>query len=226
VGRPPPGGRLKHRAVIFDLFGTLVDSWRGERLLEEMSAAVSVPCDHFTRLWNERRSLRDGGSLSSEGSVRDVCAALGLEVDPDAVARAVELRLEFMREHLRPSPDVAPTLRELRRSGRKIGLISVCGPEVPALWGQTTLAPLVDDAVFSCAVRLAKPDRRIYEFAADRLGVETQRSLFVDDQEAYLAGAVATGMDAVLIRLYDEGSWEPWQGPRIKSVSEVLELVR
>jgi putative hydrolase of the HAD superfamily len=217
---------LKHRAVIFDLFGTLVGPWRGERLLEEMAAAVSAPSDEFAHLWNERRPLRDGGSLSSVDCVRDVCAALGLEVHANAVAQVVELRLEFMRRHLRPGPGVALTLQELRRSGRKLGLLSVCGPEVPALWGETTLAPLLDDVVFSCAVGLAKPDPRIYELASERLGVEPAQSIFVDDQEPYVAGAVSAGMDAVLIRLEADGSQGAWQGPRINSLSEVLQLVR
>jgi len=44
---------MKYEAVIFDLFGTLVDMFsfaKHQRVLSEMAATVSAPPDNFARL--------------------------------------------------------------------------------------------------------------------------------------------------------------------------------
>jgi putative hydrolase of the HAD superfamily len=92
---------------------------------------------------------------------------------------------------------------------------------------------MVDVEVFSCEVGLRKPDPRIYRLAAERLGVDPERCLYVGDG-AYgeLSGAAAVGMHAVLIRdpadaeieaLRPEA--EEWDGPSIEDLREVTELV-
>ncbi|WP_374120705.1 HAD-IA family hydrolase [Streptomyces sp. AN091965] len=66
------------------------------------------------------------------------------------------------------------------------------------------LTALVDDVVGSAALGLAKPDRRIYELAAERVGAAVTRCLFVDDREENVAAATALGMKGVLYRGPDD----------------------
>ncbi|SDQ61585.1 HAD-IA family hydrolase [Thermostaphylospora chromogena] len=58
----------------------------------------------------------------------------------------------------------------------------------------------VDEIVNSSAVGVAKPDRRIYEIAAERAGVPPRRCVFIDDREENVAAARDLGMTAVLYR--------------------------
>ncbi|MFD6175598.1 MULTISPECIES: HAD-IA family hydrolase [unclassified Isoptericola] len=62
------------------------------------------------------------------------------------------------------------------------------------------LADLADDVVNSSLVGVAEPDRRIYEIAAARAGVPTDRCPFVDDREENTAAAAELGMTTVLYR--------------------------
>ena len=55
---------------------------------------------------------------------------------------------------------------------------------------------LVDAACAATVIGAAKPDPRAYQIAAARLGVEPQECLFLDDEEACVAGARAVGMTA------------------------------
>ncbi|MFD3920771.1 HAD-IA family hydrolase [Streptomyces sp. NPDC058595] len=66
-----------------------------------------------------------------------------------------------------------------------------------ALLGLTGLAHSV---VNSSLVGVVKPDRRIYEIAAERAGVAPDRCLFVDDRQENVDAAVALGMTGVLHR--------------------------
>ena len=108
-------------------------------------------------------------------------------------------------------------------------LISNCSEEVSATWNSTPFAPLVDTAVLSYDVRLAKPDPRIYQMAVEGLGVAAEECLYVGDGTSNeLSGASKTGMTAVLIRApYDDkdGARESWDGTRISDIREVLGLL-
>lgn len=72
---------------------------------------------------------------------------------------------------------------------------------------------------------LTKPDPRIFLLAAERLGVEPQQCLFIDDNLVSLYGATDAGMKAVLIQ--DERLNSPlidpigWNGNIVSSIVEL-----
>ena len=69
-----------------------------------------------------------------------------------------------------------------------------------------------------------KPDPRIYLRACDELGVEPGECLYVGDgANDELAGAQRVGMRPVLIHRPEEKP--QWDGPRITSIPDVLDLV-
>ncbi|MEJ7629718.1 MAG: HAD family phosphatase [Nocardioidaceae bacterium] len=59
---------------------------------------------------------------------------------------------------------------------------------------------LVDEIVYSHEVGVAKPDRRIYELACERLDVAPHELVFLDDVQACVDGASAVGIHALLHR--------------------------
>jgi magnesium transporter len=56
---------------------------------------------------------------------------------------------------------------------------------------------MCDVIVYSHEVGLAKPDPRIYQLVCAQLGVTAENTIFVDDKEAFVAGARAVGMHAI-----------------------------
>ena len=210
--------------MIFDLWDTLVDypadDW--DALQPQLAECVGIEPRKFTELWRSAYNARQVGPLAAS------IEPLGF--DPTGVERLLELRREWTRRVLVPRVGAVATLRELRERGYRVGLISVCSEEVPELWDETELAPLVEEPVFSCSVGIAKPDARIYELACERLGVEPSDALFVGDgANDELAGAERAGLRAVLILRpdQDEPFWEEARGwqPRITALPQVLELL-
>ena len=53
------------------------------------------------------------------------------------------------------------------------------------------------DIVVSGEEKMVKPDAAIYALALDRFGLEAERTVFVDDSEANVAGAAAVGLIAL-----------------------------
>jgi putative hydrolase of the HAD superfamily len=211
--------------VIFDLWETLVDYDVSAAHAFQATVAERLgrsDTDAFFQEWAEDRIERDTGTLA------DYLHSLG--VDGGAVAELIRGREESTRGMLAPRPGAIETLEELRHRGIATGLISVCSEDVPAVWPETAFADLFDATVFSCSVRLRKPDPRIYLLACEQLGVAPEEALFVGDgANDELAGAERVGMRAVLIhRAGEEPIWDEvreWQGARITEIPQVLELL-
>jgi epoxide hydrolase-like predicted phosphatase len=54
-----------------------------------------------------------------------------------------------------------------------------------------------DTLIISAEVRLVKPDPRIFQLALDRLGVEANQAIFVDDMKRNVEGAKEAGLQAI-----------------------------
>ena len=216
------------RAGVFDLWATLVDWSRegSDAYRAELIRRLAVEPDRFTEVYTRLGPGRETGPLSE--FLGRVCAELG--VDDGAVDDLLELRRDYARRALVPRPGAVETIGELRHRGVRTGVISACTSDVPEAWPETELAPLFDDAVFSCEVGFSKPDPRIYALACERLGVAPADAVFVGDgANDELAGAERAGMRAVLILRpeQDEPYWEEAHGwePRIRALPELLGLV-
>jgi putative hydrolase of the HAD superfamily len=210
------------RAVVFDLFETLVDY--DDTRSREFSAEAARLCgrepEEFHRVWREGRPARETGPMAR------YLASLGIE--EDEMHEFLELRRAFTREVLgRPRAGAVETLGELRARGLRTGLITVCSDDTVDVWPETPFAGLFDAEIFSCSCGWKKPDPRIYRLACDRLGVEPGDAIFVGDgANDELAGAERIGLRSVLIhRPGEEPAWpevRDWPGPRITSIPEVL----
>jgi glucose-1-phosphatase len=56
---------------------------------------------------------------------------------------------------------------------------------------------IFDETIFSAEVRLAKPDARIYSLMVNRLGIQPNQAIFVDDIKGNVMGAEAIGMRGI-----------------------------
>jgi len=235
--KPEGDAPVRYRGVIFDLFGTLIDNFSSaeyEQVLTQMAEIVGAPADGFIRVWRDMVDDRMTGLLPTIAAcVSRVCHTLRIEAGPDELGRAARVRLELTRHALAPREGALQTLRRLREKGYKLGLISDCTLEVPALWGETQFACLFDVVVFSCVVGVRKPDPRIYEMACAKLEIRPQHCLYVGDgSNRELSGAASAGMHAVLLRVPhdDPRAWEraeaeEWKGMSVSGLAEVLPLV-
>ena len=62
------------------------------------------------------------------------------------------------------------------------------------------MGEIFDQQIFSSEVHLLKPEPEIYRLALDRLGVEANEAVFIDDRQENVDGALAVGMHAILYK--------------------------
>lgn len=93
--------------------------------------------------------------------------------------------------------DLIQSLRPRYRTG----ILSNAWPRArTAFTERFGLDAAVDDILISAEVGLAKPDPRIYQLAAERLGVRPEEAVFVDDYAPNVEAAQAAGMRAIHFR--------------------------
>jgi putative hydrolase of the HAD superfamily len=210
---------MRPRAVIFDLWETLIDWDR-----EAAAAMVAAAAEHapgFAERWSQSQNRYTA-------PIRVALADAG--VPADVMEEVCAIRLDYVRGALTPRPGAIETLRRLRGLGVLVGLITVCSEDVEVLWPSTRFAGLFDAEVFSNAVGMSKPDPRIYLHCCELLGVQPSEAVFVGDgANDEIAGAERVGMRAIVIHRPGEHPYWPelaeFTGPRVTSIPEVLEVL-
>jgi putative hydrolase of the HAD superfamily len=229
---------MAYRAVVFDLFGTLVGNFSVQEynhVLMQMAEALSTPYAEFRQHAGRSYYQREIGQFASlEESLASLCREqLQVEVNHALVEQLAQYHYEYVINILVPDPGVLETLHALRSHGLKIGLTSNCGPDVPRLWQGAPLSTLIDVSVFSCAVGFRKPDPQIYTAACTRLGVDAAACIYVGDGSSEeLHGAAQVGMYPVLKRVSlgdvydgDRSDVKTWRGPEIQEISDLVGFV-
>ncbi len=228
---------MKCKAVIFDLFGTLVDSITVEgyeESLKRTALALGTPYDDFRRVWYETGFDRNTGVFPTTRAVmKNICERLNIQVSDERLDNAKDIRHKFVKREMTPRSDAGYVLEQLRNKGLKTALLSNCSPVTAELWDSIPISSLFDVTILSCSTGLRKPDPGIYKLVIDGLGVRAEDCMYVGDGDSNeLSGALEMGMQPVMIRVdYEKESAlyvynrQEWDGPVIGSLTEVLSLV-
>ncbi len=145
--------------------------------------------------------------------------------DPAAGLRGEQLvaaLLEALRFHA--YPEVPATLRELRRRGLRLVVVSNWDVSLHERLAELELTPLLDGAVASAELGTAKPDPAIFAHALALAGGDLERSWHAGDSvEADVAGALAAGITPVLVARHGEPA--PPGVAAVSSLDGLLSLV-
>lgn len=224
------------KAILFDLFGTLVDNMTVADISimhGRIATVLHVPASEFEEGWKQTFQTRARGSYgSTAAAIAAAAACCSVPYNASEIDRAVEIRTEIMREWLTPRPDAISTLVALRGREFKTGLLSNCTEDVPMLWPSLPFVDVIEHPLFSCSEGLRKPMLEFYQRAFERMDVAPEDCLYVaDGDNGELAAAKSLGMPVIMIRPswllndYRHNPEEDWDGPRIERLSELLDIV-
>jgi putative hydrolase of the HAD superfamily len=215
------------KAVLFDLDGTLFDRDASFRQLvhvqyEAFSAALEgVPCEAFVRRVVE---LDEHGYVDKAVVYRNFASEFDL---PQTLAERLTAHFQdTYASFSRCFPEVPSALADLRTHGLKLGIITNGATRMQEdKIRYLGIMDLVDDVFVSEREGLRKPDRRIFERALERLGVEATNAWYVGDHPVVdIRGASDAGLTAVWRRT------SYWKEPgvschQISSLDDLLPLL-
>jgi putative hydrolase of the HAD superfamily len=203
----------RHEAVLLDSLGTLVAlDPPAPRLRLALSSGfgISVTDSEAERAITAeiayyRSHLDEGRDEASLTALRRACAqemaaALPAEVrvrlDPDALVSVLLQSLEFS-----VFEDVRPALRELRRRGLRLVVVSNWDISLTHVLRRLDLTPLLDGTVTSAGAGARKPAPAIFERALRLAGAAPDRTIHVGDSVVEdVDGARAAGIAPILLR--------------------------
>ena len=210
------------KAVIFDFDGTLTD--RVKMSYESYKDTLSSHFDTSDPLYFES-VVQDAVQFDMYGTT-DFKYRLGPFVekyhlgndfideykknwyDGDACYRHCELREE--------AKDV---LTKLKEDGYKLGIVS--NGHSRSQWAKikfTHADELVDEVIVSGDIDIHKPDKRIYDMMANKLGVKNEECLFIGDTFSLdIYGALKANMQALWI-------WTDDSRPTLASINRIKNL--
>ncbi|MCK4305121.1 MAG: HAD family hydrolase [Candidatus Eisenbacteria sp.] len=189
------------RAVIFDLFHTLID-FSAVPAGNSTHALLGVDPGAWTRKIIEESPHHALGTLEDPyESIRMIAHAIDPSIPEGKIRRAVDARpARFRAALLHVRPEVLGGLQQLRQWGLRIGLISNAGLDEVEAWEESPLSPFFDEVLVSCHEGVMKPDPEIYLRCASRLGVTPESCLYVGDGGSdEHRGARDAGMRTVLL---------------------------
>ncbi|MCR5329423.1 MAG: HAD family hydrolase [Saccharofermentans sp.] len=199
------------KAVIFDMFETLVSIFSGDTYFSEHIAAdLNIPIEDFRPVWRATDKARSSGQCTIAEVMKICLETLGCYSE-----ESVQLIVDHRRENLegvfaRTPKETIELLEALKARNIKIGLISNCYSDEAQAIKESVLYPFFDAPVLSYEQGVTKPDPEIFRRAIDMLGVSADECLYVGDggsKELYAARDA--GMEAVQARYFAHLAYEP-----------------
>jgi pyrophosphatase PpaX len=181
---------VRHRTVLFDLDGTLIDS----------GSLILASFRHATRTVLGRR-IPDETLMANVGG-HGIHAQMR-ELDPERVDELVRVYREHnlaIYHEVRAFPGIEAQLARLRAEGRRLGIVTVKGRltvdvtlEMIPFLGRLETVVTGDDA------ERHKPDPEALLLALGRLGADAGSAAYVGDSPFDIRAAKAAGMTAIAV---------------------------
>jgi len=227
------------KAIGFDLGETLIHyaglplNWQG--LYGQALTRVAEACGHpiieadigsgaaILGRYNTRLHPRLH-EVTAEHVLREVLAAWGLPV-VGSTNQVEDAFFGFFQQAYTVYSDTLPTLRDLKRHGVRVGVLTDAPYGMPRRFVERDLAPMtayVDQALTSVEVGHRKPHPSGYLALAERLGVAPPNMAYIGNEKD-IVGANEEGMFSVLIDRTGSGA-DFGQRRTITSLRELAEL--
>ena len=192
------------KAVIFDMFETLVTHYRSSQYFgEDISRDLGLTEAGFREIWDTTDHDRSVGLRRFEDVIREIMEKNGIYSE-ELLRRISQKRLATKVEvFLHLHDEILPMLEELKKRGIRIGLISNCFSEEVIAIRESVLYPYFDVSMLSYEQGIMKPDKEIFFRCMKNLNVSAEECLYVGDGGSReLETAAELGMKALQATWY------------------------
>ena len=189
--------RPKVFGVVFDFGGVMTTSTMPERV-RACVAEFGIDWSHLANGFARYRRLMDGGFLTVDQMYDLIWADADISLAPEVKARILEEDYASFLEGYRNLKTLA-WMRELKAAGYKVGILTNMPPTMAPRFRDVfaDFIAVADAMVISGEEGVFKPQKRIYDLLAKRIGLSAEELCFVDDVESNCDGARRAGWHAV-----------------------------
>jgi putative hydrolase of the HAD superfamily len=179
--------------VLFD-YGGVISYPPADEDLALLAAAAGAPVPVLMDVYWAWRRAYDLAELDAPGYWREVGRALGRGYGEAEIAELIRID---QAAWLRLRAEMVGLIEDLAAAGQPLALLSNAPRELAEAITELPVASYFGQLIFSCQLKLAKPDPECYARTLDLLGARASEVIFVDDRDVNVAAAVAFGLQAV-----------------------------
>jgi epoxide hydrolase-like predicted phosphatase len=173
------------KAVIFDFFGVICSDeyWNFVKEDKNMQGRFGELSDSVNL-----------GRLSWPEFLKTVAEETGRDFE--------EVKKMYESEHI--NLQMVTYIHKLRQKYKTALLSNASESFIDELIKKARLDKVFDELIISSRVGIIKPDPRIYKYTLDKLGVEANEAVFIDDSHARVMGAARLGIHTILYENFPE----------------------
>jgi putative hydrolase of the HAD superfamily len=179
--------------VMFD-YGGVVSHPPTQQDLALLAGAAGAEVPELEHVYWAWRRAYDLAELDVYGYWRQVGQHLGRSYSDAEISELARLDRAAW---LRLQDGTVGLIEELGAAGRPLALLSNAPDDLAEAIGGLPIAAHFGHLLFSCQLKLAKPDPACYSRALARLGASADEVIFIDDRAENVAAAAALGLRSV-----------------------------
>lgn len=173
------------KLIVFDIGGTIIDF--GESIYYRyLSGKLGLPESRIRKVFDKLITESEYDRITTRQMLQSAAKKLGVSVS--------DLDWGVFKKLARINPDTTNIMRELNKK-YKVVLLSNIGR---SRFEETAIhfldKRMYSHAFVSYAIKMRKPDRRIYEYVLKKMRTKAEESIFIDDRIDNIRGARKAGM--------------------------------
>ena len=224
--------KLDVKAIFFDFDDTLQSRKGAYRLYCEFFLGKYFPDiaeEERARKLDEMEELVDGGYKDREVYFPELIELWKWDNHPELQELYDSFNYDFGK-YIVMLPGAIDVLNEIKKRGYILGCITNGVSSLQNIKLDTAgIRDMFDVVVVSGDIGIYKPDRRIFDAACERAGVENQKALFVGDHPINdIEGALGADMQAVRMNYGDfkgKGLGNEGVAAEIEEITQLLDLI-
>lgn len=203
---------MKFGAVIFDLYDTLITIENARRTHYKLFNDLNLCASEITAA--RREYLTTNHHLSTIARRLRPKTKLDLAYYEELIQQEV-LRAKAFEE-------VPTVLLELKKHHDLTVISNLATPYRDAFYN-LGLNEYIDHVFFSCDLGMIKPEKKIYEYALQEIGISAKRVLMVGDSlRNDVQAPISCGIQALLLDRFEKSDYRH----RISSLNELLNICK
>ena len=183
------------KVIVFD-YGRVISLPQDPETLEQIAAKANVDRKQFEHVLWSLRGEYDRGVITARDYYKKVLADLDASVDEKTMDEMIEMDYNSWKFI---NSETVTLMEDVKKAGYILGILSNMPHDFLA-WARINIPvfSLPQIGVFSCEVKLIKPEKAIYLKLLSLAGVDSEELVFFDDMPENVNSAKNLGIKAFL----------------------------
>ena len=184
---------MSGKNIVFDI-GNVILEWQPEHILKSVFSVGNIPALMKKTFLSPEWRAYDEGMLSTKDLKEQVALNIGCS------NTAMEALLQNVVVALRPIPEMVDLLNNLKQEGHNLYALTNMPADIfRPLFEEHQFWHLFTDIAVSAHLKMAKPNKEIFEYLLDKNKLVASECIFLDDAKANISTAKELGFQTIKV---------------------------